>query len=60
MSFTQLKKCLKLCKNKFQTEYSGNVSLKNIKQLSKTGIDRISVGAITHSAKSFDTTLLLR
>ena len=60
MSSSQLKKCLKLCKNKYQTEYSGNATLKNIKKISKTGINRISVGAITHSAKSFDTTLLFR
>ena len=60
MSTQQIKKCLKLCKNKYQTEYSGNATLKNIKQISKTGIDRISVGAITHSAKSFDSTLLFR
>ena len=60
MSSSQLKKCLKLCKNKYQTEYSGNATLKNIKQISKIGIDRISVGAITHSAKSFDSTLLFR
>ena len=60
MSTKQLRKCLKLCKNKYQTEYSGNVTLKNVKLISKTGIDRISVGAITHSAKSFDTTLLFR
>ena len=60
MSSSQLKRCLKLCKNKYQTEYSGNATLKNIKQISKTGINRISVGAITHSAKSFDTTLLFR
>ena len=60
MSSSQLKRCLKLCKNKYQTEYSGNVTLKNIKQISKTGVNRISVGAITHSAKSFDTTLLFR
>jgi len=58
MSSSQLKKCLKLCKNKYQTEYSGNATLKNIKQISNTKINRISVGAITHSAKSFDTTLL--
>ena len=60
MSSSQLKRCLKLCKNKYQTEYSGNATLKNIKQISKTGVNRISVGAITHSAKSFDTTLLFR
>ncbi len=60
MSYSQLRRCLKLCKNKYQTEYSGNATLKNIKQISKTGVNRISVGAITHSAKSFDTTLLFR
>jgi len=60
MKTSQIKKCLKLCKNRYQTEYSGNASLKNIKQISKTGINRISVGTITHSAKSFDTTLLFR
>jgi nicotinate-nucleotide pyrophosphorylase (carboxylating) len=60
MKTSQIRKCLKLCKTSYQTEYSGNASLKNIKQISKTGINRISVGAITHSAKSFDTTLLFR
>ena len=60
MRTQQLKKCIKLCKNKYQTEYSGNVTLKNIKQISRTGVNRISVGSITHSAKSFDTTLLFR
>jgi len=58
MNTKQLKKCLKICKNKYETEYSGNANLKNIKNISNTGINRISVGAITHSAKSFDTTLL--
>ena len=59
MSFDQLKKCLKLINNKYQTEYSGNASLKNINKISKIGINRISVGAITHSAKSFDTSLYI-
>ena len=59
MNSSQLKKCIKLCKNKYQTEYSGNATLKNIKQISKTGINRISVGTITHSAKSFDSSLLI-
>jgi len=60
MNTKQLRKCLKLCKNKYETEYSGNADLKNIKKISNTGINRISVGAITHSAKSFDTSLILR
>ena len=59
MSTKQLRKCLKICKNKYETEYSGNADLKSIKKISNTGINRISVGAITHSAKSFDTSLVL-
>ena len=58
MTTKQLSKCLKICKNKYETEYSGNANLKNIKRISNTGINRISVGAITHSANSFDTSLL--
>ena len=58
MNTKQLRKCLKICKNKYETEYSGNADLKNIRKISNTGINRISVGAITHSAKSFDTSLL--
>ena len=60
MNTKQLRKCLKLCKNKYETEYSGNANLKNIKKISSTGINRISIGAITHSPKSFDTSLLLK
>ena len=59
MDISKLKKCLKLCNNKYETEYSGNANLKNIKKISKTGVNRISVGSITHSAKAFDTSLLL-
>jgi nicotinate-nucleotide pyrophosphorylase (carboxylating) len=59
MSTKQLRKCLKLCKNKYETEYSGNANLMNIKKISNTGINRISVGAITHSAKTLDFSLVL-
>jgi len=59
MNISQLKKCLRLCKNKYETEYSGNASLKNVKLISKTRINRISVGALTHSAKSFDSNLII-
>mgnify|MGYP001310159910 FL=1 len=58
VSLPNLKKYLKICNNKYETEYSGNANLRNIKKISKTGINRISVGAITHSAKSFDSSLL--
>ncbi len=59
MNLNQLKKCLKICKNDYETEYSGNATLKNVKKISNTGINRISVGALTHSSKSFDVSLEL-
>ena len=59
MKLKLLKTCLKLCKNKSETEYSGNANLKNIKKISVTGINRISVGSLTHSATSFDSSLII-
>ena len=59
MKISQLKKCIKICKKKFETEYSGNANLGNIKKISKTGVQRISIGSITHSSKSFDSSLLI-
>ena len=54
-----LKRGVNLAKKFYETEASGGINLKNIKKIAGTGVDRISVGAITHSAKSFDTSLLL-
>ena len=59
MNTSQLKKCINICKNKYETEYSGNANLKNIKKISKSGVQRISVGSITHSSNSFDSSLLI-
>ncbi len=59
MNLKQLRNCLKICKKKYETEYSGNATLRNIKKISNTGVNRISVGAITHSAKAFDMSLEL-
>ena len=58
MKINQLRKCVKLCKS-YETEYSGNVNLSNVKKISLTGVDRISVGALTHSSASFDSSLEL-
>ena len=60
MSIKQLRKCLKLCKKKYETEYSGNANLRNVRKISNTGVKRISVGSITHSSNAFDTSLLFR
>ena len=60
MSIKQLRKCLKLCKKKYETEYSGSANLKNVRKISNTGVKRVSVGSITHSSNAFDTSLLFR
>ncbi len=52
MTPNNIKKGIKLINKLYETEASGGVTLKNIKKISLTGIDRISVGQITHSAPS--------
>jgi len=54
MSIKSLKLGVKLAKKYYETEASGNVSLKSIKKISKTGVERISIGSITHSAPALD------
>ena len=54
MNIESLKMGVKLVKNYYETEASGNITLKNVKSVSKTGVDRISVGSITHSAPAMD------
>ena len=54
MNLKTLKKGVKIVKKKYETEASGNVNLKNLKYISSSGVDRISVGNITHSAPSLD------
>ena len=54
MSIKNLKLGVKLAKKYYQTEASGNINLKKVKSIAKTGVDRISVGGITHSAPAID------
>ena len=54
MSHRKLKTGVKIAKNYYETEASGNVSLKSVKKIAATGIDRISIGSITHSAPTVD------
>jgi nicotinate-nucleotide pyrophosphorylase (carboxylating) len=54
MSVKNLKKGVKIAKKYYTTEASGNINLKTVKEVSKTGINRISVGSITHSANAID------
>ena len=54
MNSKNLKLGVKLAKKYYETEASGGVTLKNIKKIASTGVARISVGQITHSAPSAD------
>jgi nicotinate-nucleotide pyrophosphorylase (carboxylating) len=54
MSNKKLKTGVKMAKKHYETEASGNISLKTAKKISSTGVDRISIGSITHSAPSVD------
>lgn len=51
---TQIKEALELIGNKYETEASGGITLATIKDYAETGVDFISVGALTHSSKSLD------
>ena len=54
MSIKNLKAGIKIAKKYYETEASGNINLKNVKSVSTTGVNRISIGSITHSAPSID------
>ena len=54
MSIKNLKKGVKIAKKYYETEASGNISLKNIKSVARTGVNRVSVGSITHSVPAVD------
>ena len=54
MSVHNLKKGVKLAKKFYETEASGNINSKNIRSVAATGVDRISIGSITHSVPAID------
>ena len=54
MSLKNLRTGVKIAKSYYETEASGNINLKTVKEVAKTGVDRISVGSITHSAAAID------
>ena len=54
MNIKTLKAGVKIAKKYYETEASGNIDLKSVKKIAATGIDRISIGGITHSAPAVD------
>ena len=54
MNLKNLKAGVKIARKYYVTEASGNISLKNVKKVASTGVNRISIGSITHSAPAVD------
>jgi len=54
MTPAQLRNAVKLAAGRAKTEASGGVNLKTVRAIAKTGVDYISVGALTHSARAVD------
>jgi len=60
MKRTEMREAVALRKNKVKFEASGDITLKNIRQIAATGVDYISVGALTHSAPAINLSLEIR
>jgi len=62
MSIDEMKKAVKMIRSsqrEIKIEASGRVDLNNVREIALTGVDFISVGALTHSAPALDFSLLL-
>lgn len=60
MNCEQMAEAVKMIDGKALTEASGNITLQNIAQVAKTGVDIISLGALTHSVKAFDISMKMK
>ena len=60
MTNEQMKECVEYIDGRAKTEASGNITLDNIADVAKTGVDIISLGALTHSVKAFDISMKMR
>ena len=59
MSLDELHRAVALARGRAELEASGGITLENVRAVAQTGVDYISVGALTHSAPALDVSLLL-
>jgi nicotinate-nucleotide pyrophosphorylase (carboxylating) len=52
-------KAVEIVKHKFEVEASGGITLNNLRRIAETGVDRISMGMLTHSVKALDISLII-
>ena len=60
MDIPTIKKAVKLIDKKALIEVSGGVNLKNVSEIAETGVDYISIGALTHSARAVDISMEIK
>jgi nicotinate-nucleotide pyrophosphorylase (carboxylating) len=60
MSSELLREAVRLGAGEVEFEASGNVTLANVREVAETGVDYVSIGALTHSAPAFDFSLLVK
>ncbi|MBT3261366.1 carboxylating nicotinate-nucleotide diphosphorylase [bacterium] len=59
MSLEMMARAVEIVDGQIPLEASGNVNLENVAEIAKTGVDYISVGALTHSVRALDVTFLI-
>jgi nicotinate-nucleotide pyrophosphorylase (carboxylating) len=57
MSLEMLRAAVQICKGRVATEATGGVTLANVRAIAETGVNRISIGVVTHSAPAVDIAL---
>ena len=60
MDYETIQKCISINDTETKLEVSGNMTAEKIKKLANEGLDYISMGALTHSVKSLDLSLLVK
>ena len=59
MKLDEMREAVRLINGRSKVEASGNVSIKNVRSIAQTGVDYISVGALTHSVRALDVSLVV-
>ena len=60
MTNDMMREAVKIIDGKAKTEASGGITLNTIAEVAKTGVDIISLGALTHSVQAFDITMKMK
>ena len=58
MTLAMMKQAVEMTAGRARLEASGNIGLENVRQVAETGVNDISIGALTHSARTFDVSFL--